>query len=216
MKTLFASVFVILVTAAACALLHAQEAGSGFGLTPSKPDSLLPEGQPGLPLIPNALPAPDKSRQATEAKSRTAIAEDAQQELVKLRVAKNKAQSDPALIALWDAIPKAKTDPEQREMFIKYYNQLFDLMLKIDKTLKTEQVENMRTNYVGNFNQNRLTKTPSPATPKPDDGTDTGKPKKGGKGGKGSKGAAPDATAAPAPAAAPAPDSVPAKPAGAQ
>lgn len=214
MKTLFASVFVILVTAAACALLHAQEAGSSFGLTPSKPDSLLPEGQPGLPLIPNALPAPDKSRQATEAKSRTAIAEDAQQELVKMRIAKNKAQSDPALIALWDAIPKAKTDPEQRAMFIKYYNQLFDLMLKIDKTLKVEMVENLRGNYVGNFNQNRLTQTPAPGTPKPDDGT--GKPKKGGKGSKGSKGTAPDATATPAPAAAPAPDSVPAKPAGAQ
>ena len=184
MKTLFASVFVILLTAAACALLHAQEAGGSFGLTPSKPDSLLPEGQPGLPLIPNALPAPDKSREAPEAKSRTAIAEDAQQELVKMRIAKNKAQSDPALIALWDAIPKAKTDPEQREMFVKYYNQLFDLMLKIDKTLKVETVESQRGNYVGNFNQIRLTHTPSPATPKPDDGT--GKPKKGGKGGKGS------------------------------
>ncbi len=165
MKTLSASIFAILLSAAAPLCLQAEEPTSAFGLTPPKPDSLLPEGQNGLPLIPNSLPTPEKSKQAPEQQTKTSVAEDALRDLIKLRVARTKAQSDPGLQALWDSSYKARTDAEQREILTKYYNQLCDRIVKIDKTLKPEVVEALRSKWVGNFQQNRITRTP--ATPAP-------------------------------------------------
>ena len=177
-KTLSAPFFALLLAVIAPAGLRAAEPAepsSAFGLTPAKPDTLLPEGQPGLPLIPDSLPQIDKKSKnkvgktdEPEKPSKTTAAEDALRDLIKLRVAKTKAQSDPELQALWDTSYKARTDHEQREILTKYYTQLCAKIAKIDKTINPEVIESLKGRYLDSFNQSRVSPaTPAPATPAP-------------------------------------------------
>ena len=165
MKILSASILAILLASAAPLHMTAAEPESSFGLTPSKPDTILPEGQGGLPLIPDALPPLDekKGKQApAEKKSATSAAEDALRDAIKLRVAKTKAQSDPELQALWDTNYKAKTDWEQREIFNKYYTLLCAKIAKIDSTINPETIESIRGHYLGSYDQSRIAPTVPP------------------------------------------------------
>ncbi len=165
MKHLPVSFLAILLTTTAPLCLLAQEPASSFGLTPAKPDSLLPEGQGGLPLIPESIPATEKpSKEKKEKKSATTAAEDALRDQIKLRVAKSKAQNDPELQALWDSTYKAQTDYEQREIMTKYYTQLCARIAKIDKTLKKEVIDSLRERYVSSYDQNRIAPTQPPQT----------------------------------------------------
>lgn len=165
MKYLPLSFLAILLTVAASSHLAAADPVSAFGLTPAKPDSLLPEGQGGLPLIPDALPDTGKEKkEKPEKQSKTSAAEDALRDLIKLRAAKSKAQSDPELQALWDSRLKARTDYEQREILTKYYTQLCALIAKIDKTLKPEVIESLRSRYVSGYDQTRIAPTVPPET----------------------------------------------------
>jgi hypothetical protein len=170
MKYLPASFFAILLAATAPLHLSAQEPASAFGLTPAKPDSLLPEGQGGLPLIPESIPPLDKPSTGTEKKekkSATTIAEDALRDQVKLREAKTKAKSDPDMIALWDSTYKARTDYEQREIMTKYYTMLCDRIGKIDKTLSKDVIDSLRSGYLSKYDQDRIAPTlpPDGSTP---------------------------------------------------
>jgi hypothetical protein len=168
MKHLPAPFLAILIAAATSPCLMAQEP-SAFGLAPgaapAKTESLLPEGQGGLPLIPESLAPADapKTGEKVEKQSKTSAAEDALRNQIKLRVAKTKAQSDPELQALWDSRLKAKSDYEQREIMTKYYNGLCDRIAKIDKTLDKEVVESLRQRYVTGYDQTRIAPTVPPA-----------------------------------------------------
>jgi hypothetical protein len=170
MKKLPALLFATILTASAPAWLHAAEPASAFGLTPAKPDSLLPEGQGGLPLIPENMPALDQSafKEKTEKKSSTSAAEDALRDRIKFRTAKTKAQSDPELQAIWDSTFKARTDYEQREIYVKYYTLLCERIGKIDKTIKKEELESLKGRYLSNYDQTRIapTEPPKPAPAK--------------------------------------------------
>jgi len=162
MKHLPVSFFVILLAAAAPLRLAAQAPASPFGLTPSQPDSLLPEGQGGLPLIPDGMPPLDVSplgKGKKEKKSATAAADDALRDRIKLRVAKTKAQSDPALQAIWDSSFKARTDFEQREIMNNYYTQLCARIAKIDKTLPKETIDSLKSGYLSSYDQTRIAPT---------------------------------------------------------
>lgn len=168
MKKLPAFLFATLLASTASLRLSAAEPASAFGLTPSKPDTLLPEGQGGLPLIPDTLPPLDQppstkeKKEKKEKNSTTSDAEDALRERIKLRMAKTKAQSDPELQALWDSLSKARTDYEYREILTKYYTQLCARMGKIDKTLKKENLDALREAYLSNFDQSRIAPTVPP------------------------------------------------------
>jgi len=174
MKYLSASFLAILLTVAAPLRLLAAEPASAFGLAPSKPDSLLPEGQGGLPLIPDGLPSLDKppttekkeKPEKSEKQSKTSAAEDALRDQIKLRVAKTKAQSDPALQALWDSREHARNDYEQREIMTNYYTQLCARIAKIDKTLKQDVIDSLRERYVSKYDQNKIAPTVPPAAAK--------------------------------------------------
>lgn len=168
MKKLPAFLFATLLVTGATLRLGAQEPQSAFGLTPAKPDSLLPEGQGGLPLIPESMPPLEKSSPAAkekkekEKKSATAAADDALRDRIKLRVAKTKAQSDPELQALWDSQFKARTDYEQREILTKYYTLLWARIAKLDKTIKKEEIESLKNRYLSSYDQTRIAPTEPP------------------------------------------------------
>lgn len=170
MKYLPASLCAILLTAIAPLRLPAQEPASAFGLTPAKPETLLPEGQGGLPLIPEAMPPLDKpptstspgTKEKTEKKSATTIAEDALKVQVKLREAKTKVKSDPEMQALWDSTYQARTDYEQREIMTKYYTMLCDRIARIDKTLSKDLIDSLRDRYLSAYDQDRIAPTLPP------------------------------------------------------
>ncbi len=166
MKKLPAFFFATLLATTAALRLSAQEPPSAFGLTPAKPDSLLPEGQAGLPLIPESMPPLDKSplpgKAKKEKQSATSAADDALRDRIKLRTAKTKAQSDPGLQAIWDSQFKARTDFEQRAILDDYYTQLWARIAKIDKTLKKEVIEAERKRYTTSYDQTRIAPTVPP------------------------------------------------------
>jgi hypothetical protein len=150
----------------------AQEPASGFGLTPaappSKPESLLPEGQ-SLQLIPEMIPPANKPEKTdktegapAEKKSKASAAEDALRDQIKLRVAKTKVKEDPELQAIWDSHYKARTDYEQRKILTRYYTLLCDRVAKLDKTIKPEAIEALRVSYANDFAQSRIQPTEQP------------------------------------------------------
>jgi hypothetical protein len=160
MNNLSASFFAVLLASIAPLRLSAVEPASPFGLTPGNPNSLLPEGEGGLPLIPNEMPPLDVEKK--EKKSATSLADDALRERIKLRLAKSKAQGDAELQALWDSSLKARTDFEQREILTKYYTLLCARIAKIDKTLSKETIDTLRAGYLSRYDQTRIAPTVPP------------------------------------------------------
>jgi hypothetical protein len=167
MKRLHAFLFTTLLAASASLRLAAAEPApaSPFGLTPSKPESLLPEGAGTLPLIPESIPQVGKpafEKIIKEKKNVTDAAEDALRERIKLREARTKAQRDPGLQALWEQGVKAPTDYEQRKIWTDYYMKLYALIGKIDKSLKKADLEVLRDRDIGRFEQDRIVPTEPP------------------------------------------------------
>lgn len=160
-------IFATLLAAAAPAHLFAQE----FGLTPTRPDSLLPEGGSALPLIPEAMPtlerSPEERSPKREKKSATEEAEDAVRDRIKLREAKNKAQNEPDLQALWDSQFKARTDFEQRAILTEYYTRLWARIAKLDKSLKPAEIEALKRRYISQYAQTRIAPTEPPQAAAP-------------------------------------------------
>ncbi len=163
MKKLPALLLATFFAASVPAWPQAAEPPSAFGLTPAKPDSLLPEGQGGLPLIPENMPALEQKasefKEKAEKKSATSAAEDALRDRIKLRVAKTKAQSDPELQEIWASTFKAKTDQEQRDIYTKYYTLLCERIAKIDKTIKKEDIAALKNGYLTSYDQTRIAPT---------------------------------------------------------
>lgn len=163
MKPLTASVLATLLTAASH--LTAAEPESAFGLTPTKPDTLLPAGSGELPLIPETIsptakPALEKVKK--ERKSPTEAAEDALRDRIKLRQVKTKAERDPGLQALWAEGLAARTDYDQRRIWKDYYTQLYALMGRLDRTLKKADLEALRDGDINRFKQDRIAPTEPP------------------------------------------------------
>jgi len=166
MKKMSAFFFATLLATAASVRISAQEPASSLGLTPARPDSLLPEAQGGLPLIPEAMPpleeSPLKKKAKKEKESATAAAEDALRDRIKLRVAKTKAQSTPELQALWDSQFQARTDYEQRGILTRYYTLLAARIAKMDPTIKREDIALLKDGYLSTFDQTRIAPTVPP------------------------------------------------------
>jgi hypothetical protein len=164
MKKMFSLVLIPLLAAPALLAQAPAEPASSFGLAPSAP----PEQPPGSPasLMPEGLPPLDKSPLSKGEKNRTdktAIAEDALRKRIKLREIKTKALRDPAIQAEWEKSLAARTDYEKRAIMTNYYNLLFDRMLKIDATLKTE-IDALRDSYISDVTQKRVAPTEPPKT----------------------------------------------------
>lgn len=169
MKKLSASFVTTLLLAAASLPVLAQEPSSSFGLTPGKPDTILPAGSGELPLMPDgASSILDKSplggakTAKTPKQSLTDAAEDALKERLKVRVAKTKAEREPDLQAIWDQGLAAKTDYEQRELWTSYYRKFCDRIGKFDKTIPKATLDTMYAGYVARFNQSRIAPTQKP------------------------------------------------------
>ena len=173
MKNLPASLLTTLVLASASALLVAQEAtpapSSSFGLTPGKPDSILPPGAGDLPLMPDGSASLDHSPLGgspsparTPKPSVTDVAEDALRDRLKVRAARTKAQREPDLQAIWDRALVAKTDYEQRELFLEYYKKFCERVGKFDKTIGKDTLDALYSAYTARFNQTRIKPTEKP------------------------------------------------------
>lgn len=149
--------------------LTAAEPDSAFGLAPSAGPRLSPApppGAPGIPLIPETVqPAekPDKGADRPQ-KDRTAVAEDKMKHRIEVRLARNKAEREPDLQALKAKAYAARTDYEQRKLFIEYFTALADRMGKIDPALRKEEIEELKARYSGPYYQVRISPTVDPDT----------------------------------------------------
>ena len=129
-----------------------------------------PEKQPAaldqtISLIPETLPNPSKkaSSEEKEAKpkgknsqnAKVDFSGDALKKRIRMRQVKNQALKDDRIQAQMDAAVAAKTDPEKRASLKRFYNSLFDRMIKIDGSLKPE-VEQRRHTYLARYDQNRI------------------------------------------------------------
>jgi hypothetical protein len=182
MKRLTIFPFAMLFALAASARLAAADPQSNFGLAPTPPDSLQPASlspaaapaPSGVPLIPDALPAADKPSaeagkssgglEKTAKPNQTVVEEDKLHKRIQYRKAMTKALRDPGLNAIKETALKSKTDFEYRKHFIEYYNGLFDLLEKIDKTLDHDEMETMRKACTGRYYEARIQGAVDPAT----------------------------------------------------
>jgi hypothetical protein len=158
--------------------LAAADPQSNFGLVPAPPESLQPSSPgsapSGVPLIPDSLPATDKPSpeagkasgglEKTARPNQTVVEEDKLHERIKYRKAMTRALRDPGLNAIKEQALNSKTDFEYRKHFIDYYNGLFNLVEKIDKTLNHDEMEVMRRACTGRYFQARMEPTVDPAT----------------------------------------------------
>jgi hypothetical protein len=189
MKRLTIFPFAMLFALAASARLAAADPQSNFGLAPTPPGSLQPApsspapeqlspapapAPAGVPLIPDTLPAADKPSaeagksmgglEKTNKPNQTVLEEDKLHKRIQYRRAMTKALRDPGLNAMKETALKSKTDFEYRKRFIDYYNGLFDLLEKIDKTLDHDEMEVMRKACTNRYLESRIQGAVDPAT----------------------------------------------------
>ena len=180
MKRLTFFPFAMLFAFAASARLAAADPQSNFGLAPTLPQSLQPApaspapAPAGVPLIPDALPAADKPSpeagkahgglEKTDKPNQTVLEEDKLHKRIQYRKAMTKALRDPGLNAIKETALKSKTDFEYRKHFVDYYNGLFDLVEKIDKTLDHDEMEAMRKSCTARYFESRIQGAVDPAT----------------------------------------------------
>jgi hypothetical protein len=146
------------------------EPESTLGLAPSASPQLQPDAPSAppssaptdSPLIPQIVPGVTGKAQYKNM-NKTEVSEDKLKKLVQWRVATAKAERDPNLQAIKARALVAKTDFEQRKIFIDYYNGLFDLIAKIDPTLTKEEVAQKKAIYASRFVQGRVAPTIDPA-----------------------------------------------------
>jgi hypothetical protein len=182
MKRLTIFPFAMLFALAVSARLAAADPQSNFGLAPTPPDSLQPAplspatapAPSGVPLIPESLspadrPSPEAGKahgglEKTDKPNQTVIEEDKLHERVKYRKAMTQALRDPKLNAIKETALRSKTDFEYRKHLIDYYNGLFDLLEKIDKTLNHDEMEVMRRACTNRYLESRIQGTIDPAS----------------------------------------------------
>ncbi len=120
-----------------------------------QPISLIPESLPD----PSQKPAPDgaafKETEKKLKKAKEDISADALKNRIRFREVKNQALKDDGIQAEMEAAKSAGTDAEKKAALKRFYNRLFDRMLKIDATLK-EEVEARRKSYVSRYDQKRV------------------------------------------------------------
>jgi hypothetical protein len=113
-----------------------------------------PAEKPGAPAARTAdVPHGDK----------TSVAEDELKKRILLRQARVKAEREPDLQALKTKALAARTDFEQRKVFIEYYTGLVERMGKFEPGLKKEDLDELKRMYTGRFVQTRLAPTIDPA-----------------------------------------------------
>jgi hypothetical protein len=182
MKRLTIFPFAMLFALAVSARLAAADPQSNFGLAPTPPDSLQPapsspgaaSAPSGVPLIPESLspadkPSPEAGKahgglEKTDKPNTTVIEEDKLHKRIQYRKAMTKALRDPGLNAIKEQAFKSKTDFEYRKHFVDYYNGLFDLLEKIDKTLDHDEMEVMRKACTNRYLESRIQGAVDPAT----------------------------------------------------
>ena len=167
MKRLTTLLFTTLAAFIGAGQLAAAEPESSFGLAPSTAPQAAPtEPATDSPLIPEALSKPLTKEEAKAAAykgvDKTAAAEDKLDKLIELRVATAKAERDPGLQAIKARALVARTDYEQRAIYIDYYTKLYDLIAKIDPKIKKEDIEQKKAMHTARFFQTRVEPTSAP------------------------------------------------------
>ena len=160
--------------------LRAADPESSFGLAPSAapqlpspsvtpapatdaPSSTAPFSDVAPVPEPAATPRKLTKEEEYAGMDKTAVAEDKLRKLIQIRVATAKAERDPDLQAIKARIPLARTDYEQRKIYIQYYTKLYDLIGKMDPKLKKEDLDIKRDQYNTRFIQGRVAPTIDPA-----------------------------------------------------
>jgi hypothetical protein len=160
--------------------LAAAEPESSFGLAPSSSPQLAP-GTPqpaaapapaaaaaapasSIPLIPDSLQPTEKPKPPKMQGDRTALSEDKLKHKIEIRLAKNKAEREPDLIALKAQAYAAPTDFEQRALFTRYYKSLAERMGKMDRAILQPEIEELKARYSAEYYQFRISPTVDPET----------------------------------------------------
>lgn len=120
-------------------------------LIPEPPPLVPPSGTLSVPPSRGDLPSPEQSFQ----KSKTGAAISQVDQKVRYRQAKTRALKDEKLSAMKDEAYAAHTEREKRAGLKKYYNALFDRMLKIDGSVKPE-IEKNRKLSINRLEQGNL------------------------------------------------------------
>jgi hypothetical protein len=120
------------------------------------PEMVDPVEKPAGTAIPQPGAAP------TFPKSKTEIAADQLELMVRFRTVKNRVIKEPAIQAEWDNAENARTDYEKREALKRYYLLLYSRMEKLDRTLKA-QIADRRVESLRKLTQTRLEPTERPA-----------------------------------------------------
>lgn len=107
-----------------------------------------PDSLPSSPSVPRSLKPPKPSE--------TRLAIEAQQRQVQMRKARIKAELDQDLQALQEAGRRARTDAERRYAMNLYYDKLFARMLKIDPSLRQDELEERKKEAVAPMRQDQL------------------------------------------------------------
>ena len=155
----------LLFSVLATRLAFAQESapsGTGLDLIPAAPGQQInPDAElPLIPDIPESVRKP--AREVTQRpNSKTAAADDALQERIRMRAAKTKALRDPAVQAEWEKAQAAPTDYEKREGLKSYYRALYSRMLRIDGSLKAP-IEESKKRALARLEQTRIAPTVPP------------------------------------------------------
>ena len=161
LSTAFAALF-------ATGQLSAADPQSSFGLAPSAPPPAPAETTSDSPLIPEIAPTKPLTREEAKAAAykgmnKTEVSEDKLRQRIQWRAATAKAERDPGLQAIKAKALAARTDYEQRQIFIDYYTKFFDLVAKIDPKLPKAEIDTKKAMYTARFTQGRVAPTIDPA-----------------------------------------------------
>jgi hypothetical protein len=123
------------------------------------------------PLVPNTSATPKKTLPSLEEldaafqHSSLGAAVEEQKIHVESRKLKNRVSLDPEVIAAKNAIPKARTDPEKRDLMRAYYKIFYDRMLALAETPEVRAyLEQKKKDAINGLAQPRVRPT---ATPRP-------------------------------------------------
>jgi hypothetical protein len=164
MKRLSTPLIATLLALCASFRLPAAEPESSFGLAPSAAPQVQPSS--AIPLIPDAIDPATKPAKAADQPmggDKTSVAEDRLKKRIQLRQVLTKVEREPDLQAIKVRALAARTDFEQRKIFLDYYTAFCDRIPKFDKTIPKEDIDALRTSYTARFYQSRISPTIDPA-----------------------------------------------------
>ena len=125
------------------------------------------------PLVPNTSPAPKKTlpslQELDTAFQHSSLGQSVEEQKmhVEWRKLQNLAGRDPEVIAAKNAIPKARTDPEKRDLMRAYYKIFYARMLAVAETPDVKAyVEQKKKDAINGLAQPRLHPQPT-ARPTP-------------------------------------------------